>query len=123
MVNLHKDGKQRGFYVHKLVLEAFVGPCPKGMGCRHYPDSSPANNRLDNIQWGTPKENAEDMVEHGNSTKGERCSAAKLTEKKVRRIRKLYASGMHTQQELADVFGVWQPAIGSIVRRVTWRHV
>lgn len=123
MVNLHKDGKQRGFYVHKLVLEAFVGLCPDGMECRHYPDSDPTNNRLDNIQWGTRKENAKDMVEHGNSTKGERCSAAKLNEQKVRKIRKLYATGKYTQQQLADMFGVWQPAIGSVVRRATWRHV
>src|SRR6185436_6468862 len=30
-VHLRKDGKSGGYLVHRLVLEAFVGPCPPGM--------------------------------------------------------------------------------------------
>lgn len=40
--------------VHRLVLEAFVGPCPPGMECRHL-DDDPRNNRLDNLAWGDPR--------------------------------------------------------------------
>jgi len=52
-------------YVHNLVLSTFIGPCPKGMECRHFPDRDPSNNRLDNLSWGTPVENAIDRVWHG----------------------------------------------------------
>ena len=41
--------------VHRLVLEAFVGPCPEGMCCRHFPDRDPSNNKLENLSWGTKK--------------------------------------------------------------------
>ncbi len=59
--------KGRAYLVHRLVLLAFVGPCPEGMQCRHYPDPDPSNNHVGNIRWGTPKENAEDRKEHGTT--------------------------------------------------------
>lgn len=64
-VNLRWGGSKRNVAVHRLVLETFVGPCPPGMECRHVPDFDPANNRLDNLQWGTPKENQNDKRIHG----------------------------------------------------------
>lgn len=43
--------------VHVLVLEAFVGPRPKGMlGC--HKDDDQNNNSLSNLEWGTPSHNA-----------------------------------------------------------------
>lgn len=66
-VCLSVQGKCRAHAVHRLVLEAFVGPCPAGMLCRHFPDRDPYNNRLDNLQWGTPQENAADMRVHGTA--------------------------------------------------------
>ena len=59
-------GKRNTRFVHRLVLEAFVGPCPDGMECRHL-DGNPGNNRLENLAWGTPKENAADSIRHGTS--------------------------------------------------------
>ena len=47
-------------FLHRLVLETFVGTCPKGMECRHFPDPSPVNCCLGNLQWGTPLQNARD---------------------------------------------------------------
>jgi ligand-binding sensor domain-containing protein len=35
VINLRIDGKQIQFHVHRLVLEAFEGPCPDGMECLH----------------------------------------------------------------------------------------
>lgn len=65
MVTLCPPGKpRRHAYVHHLVLEAFVGPCPLDMECRHL-DGNPANNRPDNLAWGTKQENTADKVVHG----------------------------------------------------------
>lgn len=51
------DGRRKAkARVHMLVLEAFVGPRPTGMECRHFPDRDRTNNRLGNLQWGTPTE-------------------------------------------------------------------
>lgn len=50
--------------VHRLVLEAFIGPCPDGMvGC--HTDGDPLNNRLDNLRWDTPSNNNRDKRAHG----------------------------------------------------------
>jgi DNA-binding CsgD family transcriptional regulator len=50
--------------VHRVVLEAFIGPCPPGLQCRHL-NGNPADNRLDNLCWGTPAQNTEDKRRHG----------------------------------------------------------
>jgi hypothetical protein len=61
--------KNRLQLVHALILEAFVGPCPPGLECRHL-DGNPANNRLDNLIWGTRIENQDDRRRHGIIGKG-----------------------------------------------------
>jgi len=43
-------------YVHTLVLEAFVGPRPKGMETRHGPGGR-WDSSLSNISWGTHRDN------------------------------------------------------------------
>ena len=44
-------------FIHRLVLEAFVGPCPVGGECMHK-DDNPRNNSLRNLKWGTLRESA-----------------------------------------------------------------
>src|SRR5436305_14954603 len=48
-VNLHRDGTKVTRTVHRLVLEAFVGPRPPGLVCCHN-DGNPANNRVENLR-------------------------------------------------------------------------
>jgi hypothetical protein len=75
------------FYVHRLVLEAFSGPCPPGLECRHL-NGNPSDNRWpENIKWGTDKENQGDRVSHGTSNHGERNGMSKLTEADIVDIR------------------------------------
>jgi hypothetical protein len=121
-VNIKYDGgKTRTRYVHNLILEAFVGPCPPGMECCHH-DGDPTNNRLSNLRWGTRLENMDDQARHGVLIKGERVYGAKLTETDVREIRALYACG-HDNVELAACYGVTRCNITAIVRRKSWKHV
>lgn len=61
--------------VHSLVLEAHVGPCPQGMESRHL-DGNKLNCRLDNLCWGTPKQNGKDKIRHGTAHSGARKAAA-----------------------------------------------
>ena len=58
----HPDDKYpKPRQVHRLVLEAFVGPCPPGMVCCHW-DDVPTNNRLSNLRWDTQSENEKDKA-------------------------------------------------------------
>jgi hypothetical protein len=70
-VCLFRNASGKHCYVHRLVLEAFVGPCPPGMQALHWDDDR-QNNRVSNLRWGTPSENASDSIRNGkhhNSTR------------------------------------------------------
>jgi flavin-dependent thymidylate synthase len=56
------DGETAAYAVHTLVLRTFRGPCPDGMEARHI-NSNRADARLSNLEWATPKRNAQDRVE------------------------------------------------------------
>lgn len=60
-----EGGRYKTFRVHRLVLEAFVGPCPEGMECRHL-NGVRNDNRLANLAWGTKEENYADCRAHGS---------------------------------------------------------
>lgn len=63
-VALYTDGKRSERQVHRMVLAAFVGPCPEGMEVRHL-NGIPGDNRLLNLAYGTSAENKRDMLRHG----------------------------------------------------------
>lgn len=118
-VNLSLENKVSTFRVHRLVLEAFVGPCPPGHETRHL-DSDPTNNRRSNLAWGTPKENAADRGPIDNH--GERNPRAKITEDDVREIRIAAAAG-ETNRSIADRYGIAHNTVSIIVHRLSWSHV
>ena len=76
-VNLDLAGKVRSVRVHRLVLEAFVGPSPPGYcGC-HYPDTKKSNNRIENLRWDSPAENAKDRYRDHARDAPKRCCRCK----------------------------------------------
>ena len=100
--------------VHRLVAEAFIGPCPVGQEVRHK-DGSRTNNRADNLEYGTRSENIADAIAHGTYQKG------RDKMRKVRRschfcIKALYAGGGYTYKAIGEMFGVSEGAILYIVR-------
>lgn len=116
-----RGGKVTVLFVHRLVLEAFVGPCPEGMECRHL-DGTRTNNRLSNLAWGTSAENEADKVRHGTKVRGEAHSAAKLTESQVIQMRADVAAGMSCKGAAAK-YGIFIENVRKIVRRKGWSHV
>lgn len=118
---LHNKGVYRVVAIHTLVLEAFCGPRPSGFHCRHLNGVSD-DNRLENLAWGTPKENAEDQVKHGVMIRGERVGISKLNENKVREIRKLLLAG-DSKLSISRKYGVRDGTIHFIAKGKTWRHV
>jgi hypothetical protein len=122
MVGLVRDGKIYKRFVHVCVLEAFIGPCPEGMECRHL-DGVKLNNHISNLQWGTKQENMADRKRHGHDPyrPGELNPLAKLTEEQVAEIRRLAAEGV-PQKDIAPRFGVNPGTISQIVGGVIWSH-
>lgn len=117
---IHAGDKQITRFVHRLVLEAFVGPRPKGGVCRHL-DGNPLNNKLNNLCWGTQKENLADRLLHGTVNRGERNGQSKLTADQVLEIKRIGRTV--TQDSLAAKYGVNRTSIGRVLRGVDWGHV
>lgn len=63
-LNLSKDGIYYRRYLHRLVLEAFVGPSPEGMEACHE-NGVRGDNRPENLRWDTRTENVKDAIKHG----------------------------------------------------------
>ncbi len=62
-IGLSCKGIRKTIRVHRMVLETYVGDCPAGMMCRHL-DGNAHNNNINNLCWGTSKENHTDRVKH-----------------------------------------------------------
>jgi hypothetical protein len=113
-------GRKDQRFVHRLVLEAFVGPCPEGMECRHK-DGNPGNNRLDNLAWGTRKENHADSVEHGTAyfLPGMDAPNRVIDETDVRAILGLWREGK-AMGVIAGLFNIHETNVHSIVTGRSW---
>jgi hypothetical protein len=120
-VELYQDGRSIHPSVHTLVLETFVGPCPPGMECRHL-DGCPANNRLDNLCWGSPAENGQDKRCHGTMRIGGRHPTAKLSEAHIEAMDCLAADGW-TVTDIAMALSISLGNASSILHRRIWKHV
>jgi hypothetical protein len=116
------DGRRRYMQVHRLVLMAFVGPCPEGMEACHFPDRDPRNNALVNLRWDTRKSNFADRDTHGTTARGERVGRSKMTADAVRLMRRMRSRGVPYGQ-LAQAFGVSKSQISRIVQRQSWAHI
>jgi hypothetical protein len=121
---LCKNGRCEQFYIHRLVLETFIGPCPMGMECCHN-DSNGENNFIGNLRWDTRSENIKDSIKHGTwiKTKMSRISRAKLNDWTVRIIKHLLKSGKFTQKEIGKIFNVTGNTICHINTDRTWNHI
>lgn len=121
-VGLSREGESVRLRVHKLVAEAFLGPCPPGQGVRHGP-AGVADNSVANLCYGTSLENAADTIRDGTRLLGSERYNAKLTEADVIEIRCRHASGDGSYVSLGREYGVDWSLIRGIVKRRRWGHV
>lgn len=113
-VALCREGRVKHFQVHRLVLEAFVGPCPDGLESLHG-DGDHTNNRLGNLRWGTRVQNREEQRRHGRPFGGPK----KLTTEIVAQIR----ADTGTTRALGAKYGVSCVMIHNIRSGKAWRNV
>lgn len=109
--------------MHRLVVEAFLGPIPEGLQVNHK-NGVRSDNRLENLEIMTAAENNLHAfrVLGRKSQKGEDHPMAKLTEEIVSEIRWLFAMGAR-QFHLAKEYALDATVIRDIVHRRRWRHI
>lgn len=118
----NKDNSSKKHSIHRLVLEAFIGPCPEGMECCHR-DDNPSNNRLDNLYWGTRKDNMEDKIKNGRTKRVHIITKNhKLKSDEVWLIKKLIHNKIE-QNTIAKMFKVSPQTICDIKHGRRWSHI
>lgn len=126
VIDLRNDGKTFHRYVHRLVLETFVGPCPQEMECCHG-DRNRLNCNLNNLRWGTRSENRKDAINHGTHKNpinpGETNPRAILSEQDVRTIIYIHRTRIMIMAEIAKLYNVSRSAISEITNKRNWKHL
>jgi hypothetical protein len=115
IVPLSRAGNHQLRKVHQLVLEAFVGPRPFPEAQTLHINGDSGDNRLENLKWGTAKENGRDKSNHG-SNKGHRNGFSKLTPFQAFMAFELKLP----YREIAEILGVKTACVKSLKRGVTW---
>lgn len=111
--------KSATMLVHRLVLSAFRG-LPEGDQQARHMDGNKLNNHIDNLVWGTVKENGADKVRHGTTAKGEKNGWSALTNRQVEGIKWLLAVGIRGRY-IASLYGCTEGMISNIKRGRTWQ--
>jgi hypothetical protein len=114
----------RSVSIHRLVTAAFLGFCPDGLQVNHK-DGCKTNNRLSNLEYVTPSENAchaRDILGH-RANRGSKHGNAKLNEAQIPVIRGLIAAGTLTHRQIGERFGVCAATIDMIKSGRLWSHV
>lgn len=119
-ITLSKDNKQKKIQVHRLVAMTFIDNPYKKPQINHI-DGIKTNNKAENLEWCTGSENMKHAFKIGlQSLSGEKNTMAKLTNNEVVLIRKCLKTGLFTQKEIANIFGVARRTITDINLNKTW---
>lgn len=126
-VTLCKNNKTKRFQIHRLVLEAFVGPRPSDNHFGMHKDNNTGNNIYTNLSWGTPQENSDHRTASGNNVsynlpRGSKHYASKIKEDDIKIIFELHNSGI-SNKNIALKFNVNPSQIGRILNNLSWKHV
>ena len=78
-------------------------------------------NRLENLKWGTQKDNAFDRDLHGTTQRGTKHANAKLNNEVVLKIRELRPT--YSLNQLAGKFGVSKKLVLLVTQNKIWKHV
>jgi hypothetical protein len=116
----HIDGKYASVSRHMCIQRNGPPPTDKHesahvCGNGHLGCVNPAH-----LEWKTSLENKVDQLRHGTRQRGEQRPMAKLTTDRVKEIRRRYAPGEITYEQLAQEYGVTREAIYSVVKKRTW---
>lgn len=107
--------------ISRLVCAAFNGKNNEKMVL--HINGNPADNRIENLRYGTAKENYTDAVRHGTNSKGLIHGIAKLKPNEIKTIREEYAAGGITYKQIGDKYGVTACAIFRVIKKDNWKWI
>lgn len=93
---------KRNYLVHRLVAEAFI-PNPLGLKYVDHLDCDKTNNRVENLEWVTQKENVRRAVQRGRVAFRRKGDYLKYTQDDYNNVVELIAKGYTYRQAGAQV--------------------
>lgn len=128
-LSLTTKGKRQRIYVHRIVALTFLHK-PHGKDYVNHKNSNRIDNRVENLEWCTPKENVHHAIRNGRMNKpgqhrlrGEAHGMSKLKEKDVKEIRQLFNDGIPRKEIYQKFRNVSKDMIGRIINNKNWKHI
>lgn len=115
------NGKAVSPTVNKFIATCFH-PNPRNCTDTNHINNLPSDNRPENLEWCTPKENSQHKVNQGRQARGETSGRSKLKATQVKIIRSLLKTKTKIT-EIAKRFNMSTSAIEAIRTSRTWKHI
>lgn len=110
-VSFSGGGKIKAKRIHRLIAEYFI-PNPNNLPLVRHLNDNKDDNRIENLAWGTSKQNSEDRFKNGNWPKGKVTASV---------AKEVYQSKL-SEKELCEKFNLKRDDIRNIKNRVYYKR-